>query len=101
MNKILEEQWEVIKKTSEVQKRTEWLKFCQLVISLVESGKITIQDASYNICGISAHVIKNMKLEDKEIMNIACNLELPIEHQSKNTGDWETLIKKVKTLNRN
>lgn len=98
MDKQLEEQWQVIKETPAKQKRAEYLTYCELAIRAVEEGRLSIQEATYQICGISAQVMDQMLPGDKEIMDIACDLELPDAHRSRALDEWRTLVAKVRAL---
>jgi hypothetical protein len=94
----LEEHWQEIKKAKPEDKRKLYLEYCQFAIWAVESGYMSVQRASYNICGISAQVMSNMEPGDDLIMDIACDLELPTEHRSRPLDDWDKLVEKVKSL---
>ena len=91
----LEAQWEVIK-SAEASKRAEYFKYCELAVEAVEAGKLSIEEGAYKICGISGQVLDVLSLDDRKIMDLACDLELPEAHRSGSHKDWQVLVRLVR-----
>jgi hypothetical protein len=90
---ILDQIWTDFK-NSDKSKKDLFVKYCIKNIKENDLGKISIQQASYNICAACMNIpeneISNIKNFD-EIQNIACDLELPDEHRERSLDDWGKL----------
>jgi len=95
---ILNDQWEAIAVAPVDAKRAAYLKYCQLAIAAVYAERLSISEASYALCGISAQVLEHLAPEDKRIMDIACDLELPEAQRAHPSGDWQRLVATVQRL---
>ena len=92
----LEKQFQIIADSDVSNKRKEFINYCKKVVHLVEKDELSIQKASYHICGVSGQNDTNWMLpEDREIIEIACQLELPTRQQDKKIGGWKQLLDKV------
>jgi len=85
-----------------LNKKNNIIKICKDNISLQEKGEISIEKASYNICGICG-ILTDDELkafpEISSIMDIACDLELSKEYRDRPLDDWKKIkdiISKIK-----
>lgn len=69
------------------------MNYCKKNINSKEQGEISIEEASYNICGVCSMFFEEIKPEFEEVMDIACDLEKPKEYRERKNEDWEKLKK--------
>lgn len=91
--KNYQEELDCLKIVKSEERRNTFLEYCKEQIKLAEQNKISIQEASYKMCGISNMFFDQIMPEFEEIMNISCDLELPDEHRNRKSEDWEELKK--------
>jgi len=74
--------------------KEQFTKSCKEIVQQEVEGKTTIQDSSNQICQLCSknfHTLSTVIPEFQEIMNIACDLELPTEYRDRPLEDWEKL----------
>lgn len=70
---------------------TEFLHLCRENVERKEQGEITIRTASTNICKLCVKYFDAISPKYAEIMDVACDLELPDGHRDRPLDDWEKL----------
>jgi hypothetical protein len=103
MNNHNEKEQELLLKEIEELKRIDakdakdaFLKFCRKNIEREENGELDVRYASYKICQASLILPDKDMTTLGEIIDIACDLELPDEHRERPLDDWEKLKELVK-----
>lgn len=87
--KIIDDKFNEIIEAPKKDKKEKFVDFCKTNIDLVEDKKISISQASYNICGACGECFEDIMPEYSELMDITCDLELPSEHRDRPLDDWE------------
>ncbi len=87
--------------TMKTKQTKKFLEECNKEIKLEESGELDIREASYNICGLCNIFFDHIDPEYEEVMDIACDLELPDEHRQREEKDWEKLKSLLDKTNQN
>lgn len=81
----------LLKKIDTNSRRSAFVDYCKKNIKLEEKGDLNIREASYNICGICSLFSDQVLPEFEEVMDIACDLELPDEFNDRKKEDWNRL----------
>ncbi len=89
----IEEYFSKIEKTDKKDIKKEFVNFCKFNISLEEKGELNIPQASKNICSACNKFFDDLMPEFDEVMDIACDLEIPTEYRDRPLEDWDILIK--------
>jgi hypothetical protein len=71
--------------------RAEFGRLCQYVIEAVDQGAMTVQQGAYRICGTAARMPVALTPDERRLIEIAGNLELPPEKRDQSLGDWHAL----------
>jgi hypothetical protein len=75
--------------------------FCNLIIEKKNKNELDLAEAAYEICGTVASALSPELDENpiiKQIMDIACDLELYPDHSHRGQSDWDDLIRLVSHL---
>ena len=75
--------------------RQEFGRFCQRVVDAVDIGDLSIEDGAYRICGTAARVLDALQADERNLMTIAGNLELPEEQRDQTLPDWAGLKRRI------
>lgn len=94
----IDKQYEQVVNAPPEMERREFGRFCRLVIDAVDRGELTIQEGTYRICGTAARILDVLSADEREIMTIAGNLELPEAQRDQTLPDWDGLKRKMSTL---
>lgn len=100
MNDILEnfqDELDLLKKVNLKDRKSAFLKYCNKIIKEKEEEQLRIDEASHRICGICSLFFEQIMPEFNEVMNIACDLELPDNHRERKLEDWEVLKQIIET----
>src|SRR3990172_4646107 len=62
------------------------------------SDVLTVQEGSYRICGTAARIIDALSPDERELIAIAGNRELPDAQSDQTPPDWEGLKTTVATV---
>ena len=84
-----------LKKINPNKRRSTFLKYCKKNIN--ETNKLNIRESSKKICGVCSLYFKEIMPEFEEVMDIACDLELPEKVTNRPVKDWEKLKKIIKS----
>ncbi|HEY1037537.1 MAG TPA: hypothetical protein VGE62_03045 [Candidatus Paceibacterota bacterium] len=76
--------------------KKEFMESCGKIVGRESSGELSIQEAANKICSLCNNNIELVMPELSEVMNIACDLELPDEHRDRPLEDWEKLKSELK-----
>lgn len=87
----LKEELQHLKEKKNTNKRYVFLDYCKKNIDSKEQGKISTEEASYNICGACSMFFNEITPELEKVMDIACDLEIPKEYRDRKDEDWEKL----------
>lgn len=90
IDKNIDEKWKELEKAIPSERKQVLQHFCELNIKLKEQEKLSVEEASYNICGACSLLIDDVFPEYEEVMNIACDLELG-EYSDRSKDDWQKL----------
>lgn len=91
-----EDELEKLKKTLPENIRSVFLDYCKEKIQLKEQGSISMRDASNRMCGVCSLFFEEVLPEFEEVMDIACDLELPDDVRERPIDDWEKLTKLIR-----
>jgi hypothetical protein len=80
-----------LKKVKPDERRQVFLGYCQKNIKLKNTNALSIGEASNRICGACSLYFKDVMPEFEEVMNIACDLELPKEYCERDPKNWDKL----------
>jgi hypothetical protein len=73
-----------------------FLESCRENIKLEEEGVLGLKESAYNICGLCNKYFDEIIPEFSDIMDIACDLELPKEYSERDLKDWSKLKERFK-----
>jgi len=99
MNKEInsfEEELKYLKEIALENRRAEFLTYCKRNIELEKSGKLSLEESSNRICGACSLFFKEIMPEFEEVMDIACDLEIPKDLRDRSEKDWERLKEIIK-----
>ena len=91
--KNFQDELDILLKIDTKKRRFAFLEYCKKIIKETEKGKLKIGEASNRICGVCSLYFKQITPEFDEVMNIACDLELPDNYREMKLKDWEALKK--------
>ena len=95
MNNYVPEDWEsefeFLEKTPTENRRASFLNYCKKKFEREKQGQLSIEEASNRICSASSLFFKEIMPEFSDVMDIACDLELPIEYRDRSIDDWGKL----------
>ncbi|MEI7480569.1 MAG: hypothetical protein WCJ59_02980 [bacterium] len=77
-------------------KKVLMTELCKACIEAENNKELYIEQAAYLICGACAKHINLIKPEFEDVINIACDLELPPEHRERPLDDWDKLKELIK-----
>ncbi len=95
-----EDEFNEVKNAPAEKKLLAFRTYCENQIARHDSGEFTVQEAAYRICGTGFQALKiNGEQQSivSDILDQACDLELPVEHRSVSSS-WEKLVGKVREL---
>lgn len=90
-----QDELDILKKINLCDRRSAFLDYCKKIIETKEKGKLNANEASYRICGVCSLFFDQIMPEFNEVMNIACDLEVPDNHRERGLQDWEILKQKI------
>lgn len=97
MNKIQIDNW--MKLANAKDKRVAFVEYVENIIKTQEETNGDLIEAGYKVCGALQFNELLEVPEFEKILKLACDLELPKEHRSKeNQRDDEIIWKEIKTL---
>jgi hypothetical protein len=99
MEQHRKEQWKMILDAPVDRRRREFYTYCASLVDEVEMKNQTIEAASYTICGIAGQIRDQLRPSDRGMVDIACNLELPMAQRSTTNADWNELTELVHRAN--
>ena len=73
------------------ERRAVFLRYCKKKIDLEKNNKLNVEEVSNQICGVCSLYFKEIMPEFEEVMNIACDLELPKSIRDRPMKDWDRL----------
>ena len=86
-----EEELNNLKSIEPEKRRSEFLSYCQRKIELEKEGILSLEETSNHICGVCSLFFQEIMPEFEEVMEIACDLEIPKDLRDRSAGDWERL----------
>ena len=69
-----------------------------MLVELVDREDLSIEDACYSICGYSSQLSRPLSSAEEQILDIASDLELPVDYRTRPIADWQTLATFIRTL---
>jgi len=86
-----QEELDNLKKINPDKRRAAFLTYCKKNIELEKNGKLNIEESSNRICGACSLYFKEIMPEFEEVMDIACDLEIPKNLRDRSEKDWNKL----------
>ncbi|MFH0846163.1 MAG: hypothetical protein V1851_02055 [Patescibacteria group bacterium] len=81
------------------KRRIAFLEYCKEKIKLEQNKTISVEGASNKICNVCSLYSDEIMPEFEEVMNIACDLELPKDFRDRSIEDWNKLVKVIENKN--
>jgi hypothetical protein len=78
--------------------RIEFGRLCHFVIAAVEMEALTVQQAAYRICGTALRIPEPLSPEERHLVTVAGNLELPVDQRDPSLPGWNGLKEIVAKL---
>jgi hypothetical protein len=82
-------------------RRAPFVAYCKQAVKDVEAGRRKMKDVAYNICGAIQFDEIQEDPELDPIVDLACQLEMPTEHQGGSAAEaqnWSDLVALVRQL---
>jgi len=95
---IARTEWNALTAAEEDEKVPAFMGYCMAVIAARDAEAISIQEASYKICGATSLVPSEALSSLEEAIDIACDLELPQGQRKPENRDEQISWQKLKDL---
>lgn len=94
--------WQKLKQAKKADRSQVIKDYCQCLIKFKEQGILSIEEVGYRICSLNS-IISTWDVVLDEILEIACDLELPAHHRcgaiTQNESEtWKRLVKLTKQI---
>jgi hypothetical protein len=93
----MQKKWDALEASIADEQSAAFLDYCKTVVDSKEAGELSIQEASYRICGALSVISAETQARFEEGLDLACDLELPVGQRKVENQDEEASWDRLKS----